>query len=159
MKRGKASDASVEQINNAMRTLNKLASETMMEVGVHACTDVTGFGLLGHLVEMCDASDVSAVVQFDKVPFIDKAILDDYLDKGCIPGGTKRNWASYGHKIGSLMERQKNLLCDPQTSGGLMVAVIKEHEQEFVELMNSKGFDLKPFGEIILRKENLVEVV
>ena len=84
-------------------------------------TDVTGFGLLGHLIEICEGSNLSAVVFSDKIKTLDG--VKDYIAQGCVPGGTGRNFDSYGHKVGVLTEEQKAILCDPQTSGGLLVAV------------------------------------
>jgi selenide,water dikinase len=101
---------------------------------VKAMTDVTGFGLLGHLSEMCEGSGLQAVVEFDKVPKMGE--IDEYLDLGSIPGGTNRNWASYGHKVGELTERQKHVLADPQTSGGLLVAVEQGYEKDFERLLH-----------------------
>lgn len=92
-------------------------------------TDVTGFGLLGHLVELAEGSGLTAHLRYDAVPRLPS--VDHYLAEGCIPGGTLRNFDSYGHKIGALTEDQKHLLCDPQTSGGLLVAVSPEGEAEF----------------------------
>jgi selenide,water dikinase len=105
--------------------------------GVKAMTDVTGFGLLGHLAEMCEGSGVSAVLEFDKVPVIPS--MHGYLEQGCIPGGTVRNWNSYGNKIGTLTERQRNILADPQTSGGLLVAVTAEASSAFEALLRQSG--------------------
>ena len=113
---------------------------------VHAMTDVTGFGLLGHLSEMCAASNASAIVQFDRVPFIDRNILDYYLDLKCVPGGTNRNWDSYGHKIAGAEGNIRHLLADPQTSGGLLVAVEAGQEDAFVKEAASLGMDLSPLG-------------
>ncbi len=119
---------------NSMATLNKIG-EVFGQFGyIKAMTDVTGFGLLGHLSEMCEGSGLQAVIDFDKVPKI--GVIDDYLDSGCIPGGTNRNWASYGHKIASLSERQKHILADPQTSGGLLVAIDPAYKEEFERLLN-----------------------
>lgn len=143
---------------NSMVELNKIGETLGQLPYVKAMTDVTGFGLLGHLTEMCEAGNVTAKIDFDKVPFIDKKILDDYLEKGCIPGGTKRNWASYGHKIGEITEHQKHLLCDPQTSGGLLVAVEADKENDFRELMASHGLDLEALGHIVEKEEYLVTV-
>ncbi len=113
----------------SMTTLNKLGEMFGKMPYVKAMTDVTGFGLLGHLVEMCDGSGLSATIEFDKVPVIPS--LEYYLDQNCFPGGTQRNWASYGHKIGTLTEAQKYILADPQTSGGLLVAVAEEGVADF----------------------------
>ncbi len=144
---------------NSMVQLNRVGEAFGKLPYIEAMTDVTGFGLLGHLTEMCEASNASAIVEFDKVPFIDRNLLDYYLDEGCIPGGTHRNWASYGHKVGDISDRQRFLLCDPQTSGGLLVAVSPEAEGEFLEAAASHGFALEALGYIIEREEKLVRVV
>lgn len=114
---------------------------------VKAMTDVTGFGLLGHLTEMCEGSGLQAVLDFDKVPRISE--IDSYIEQKCIPGGTNRNWASYGHKIGTISDYQKNILADPQTSGGLLVAVDANHVEEFETLLKSIHVDktcIRSFG-------------
>ncbi|HEY4207521.1 MAG TPA: selenide, water dikinase SelD [Puia sp.] len=121
----------------SMVELNKLGEVFGGWDSVKAMTDVTGFGLLGHLSEMCEGSGVSAVVDFDKVPVIDS--LPKYLEQGCIPGGTVRNWNSYGNKIGDVTERQRNILADPQTSGGLLVAVTSEGAPAFEVLLRESG--------------------
>lgn len=144
---------------NSMVQLNRVGEAFGKLPYIEAMTDVTGFGLLGHLTEMCEASNASAIVEFDKVPFIDRNLLDYYLDEGCIPGGTHRNWASYGHKVGDVSDRQRFLLCDPQTSGGLLVAVSPEAEGEFLEAAASHGFALEALGYITEREEKLVRVV
>jgi selenide,water dikinase len=113
----------------SMTTLNKLGEIFGQMDYVKAMTDVTGFGLLGHLSEMCEGSGLSAVIEFNKVPVISS--LPYYLDQKCFPGGTQRNWNSYGGKIGSLTEEQKYILADPQTSGGLLVAVAEESVTDF----------------------------
>jgi selenide,water dikinase len=111
---------------------------------VKAMTDVTGFGLLGHLAEMCEGSGLSATIEFDKVPVIPS--LQYYLDQSCFPGGTQRNWNSYGHKIGPVTETQKYILADPQTSGGLLVAVAEEGVSDFEKELNKLGFDFEAIG-------------
>jgi selenide, water dikinase len=108
---------------------------------VRAMTDVTGFGLLGHLSEMCQGSGLRAVIEFDKVPKID--VIDGYLQQNCIPGGTNRNWSSYGSNIAEITERQKNILADPQTSGGLLVAVAPGYESRFEDLLRQNGIPEK----------------
>ena len=105
-----------------MMQLNRVGEEMGKIKGVHAMTDVTGFGLLGHLVEMAEGSDLGAILEFESIPAIIDNI-DHYIDQKCIPGGTNRNWESYGEKIGDLTDYQKAILADPQTSGGLLIAV------------------------------------
>lgn len=144
---------------SSMKTLNKAGAAFGQLPFVQAMTDVTGFGLLGHLSEMCEASEASAVVQFDQVPTIDRAILDFYLEKKCVPGGTNRNWDSYGHKIAGVSDLQRHILADPQTSGGLLVAVAPGHAADFEKAAAAQGFDLKPLGFLIEQQAVAVTVV
>lgn len=125
---------------------------------VHAMTDVTGFGLLGHLTEMCSASNTSATVRLADVPLIDEAVLDYYLDAGCIPGGTKRNLMSYEKGVKTSSDRQKWLLADPQTSGGLLCAVAPDRAADFIQLCKEHGHVVKPFGEMGPKQDHLIEV-
>jgi selenide, water dikinase len=144
---------------NSMSMLNKIGAIFGAQSYIKAMTDVTGFGLMGHLTEMCEASDLTAIIELEKVPFLDRNILDFYLEKKCVPGGTIRNYESYGHKISPLTDEQRNLLCDPQTSGGLLVAVESAHEVEFKTLCKIQGLDLQPFGIFTEKKEFWVEVI
>lgn len=128
----------------SMTTLNKAGAAFAALDSVKAMTDVTGFGLLGHLAEMCEGSGLSATIEFDKVPVI--ASLPYYLEQHCFPGGTQRNWNSYGRKIGPLSDRQKYVLADPQTSGGLLVAVAPEGIAEFEALLQAQGLPVHSFG-------------
>jgi len=114
---------------NSMVSLNKAGEIFGHLPQVKAMTDVTGFGLLGHLSEMCEGSGLSAIIEFDKVPVI--PTLPYYLEQKCIPGGTHRNWSSYGHKVNELSGEKRSILADPQTSGGLLVAVAEEGVVEF----------------------------
>lgn len=140
----------------SMTSLNKVGAVFAKLSGVRAMTDVTGFGLLGHLSEICEGSGISAVVEFDKVPVIPS--LHSYLDQGCIPGGTHRNWASYGDKIGELSERQQLVLTDPQTSGGLLVVVEDSFCDEFEAVARDNGFNLSPIGYTTEKGDVLVEI-
>jgi selenide,water dikinase len=117
---------------------------------IHAMTDVTGFGLLGHLLEMCQGSDLGAEISTSLVPILPQAL--DYLEQGCIPGGTLRNWESYGEYYPDLPEKLKNILCDPQTSGGLLIAVDAEHKLEFETLAKENGLELTSFGHLSASK-------
>ncbi|HMH22956.1 MAG TPA: selenide, water dikinase SelD, partial [Puia sp.] len=121
----------------SMVTLNKLGELFGRLDSVKAMTDVTGFGLLGHLAEMCEGSGLSADVEFDRVPVIGS--LAQYLAQNCFPGGTQRNWDSYGHKIGPLTDEQRYILADPQTSGGLLVAVAEDGAAAFEKLLQDQG--------------------
>ena len=143
---------------DSMKKLNNIGEKLGELSYIQAMTDVTGFGLLGHLSEMCEASNASVTINFEEVPTIDRSILDYYLDKNCVPGGTVRNWDSYGHKIAGADEYQRKILADPQTSGGLLVAIQPEHEEAFEKMAAENGFDLKSFGVFTTRKEATIIV-
>ncbi len=141
-----------------MCQLNRIGARFATLEGVQAMTDVTGFGLLGHLVEMAEGSKVKARIEYAKVPRL--ASAEYYLAAGCVPGGTGRNFASYGHKVAELPEAWRNLLCDPQTSGGLLVAVDPAHEAGFLELATAQGLHLTAIGECLPADDGAwVEVV
>lgn len=129
-----------------MVKLNHEGAEFSKKDYVKSMTDVTGFGLLGHLIEMCEASNCSAVIEMKKVPVIDQTVINDYLRQNCVPGGTVRNWSSYGQKINDISLSQRQILCDPQTSGGLLVAVEASSKKDFEHLAASLGLNVKPFG-------------
>lgn len=142
---------------DVMVQLNRVGEIFGKYAYIKAMTDVTGFGLLGHLTEMCEGSRTQAVVEFDKVPRLD--MLDEYIEAGCLPGGTDRNFDSYGHKVSPLTDTQKALLCDPQTSGGLLVAVVQEYEKEFMTLAKGLGMELTSFGHMTEGEAHLITVV
>lgn len=136
----------------AMTTLNKAGSEFAKLEGVTALTDVTGFGVLGHLIEICEGSHIAAQIEFAKVPVLPHVL--NYLEQGCTPGGTGRNFDSYGHKVSgangtALSETQKMVLCDPQTSGGLLAAVKSESVEEFKAVAAQHGLQLEPIGRTV----------
>jgi len=143
---------------DAMCELNSIGTELARIGGVTAITDVTGFGLLGHLTEMCEGSQLGARIYFDRIPQLEAT--EEYRSQGCVPGGTDRNFESYGSKIGAMTEAQKQILCDPQTSGGLLVAVAPGAETAALEIAGGLGLSLADIGELVeSRGEALVEVV
>ncbi|NDK98031.1 selenide, water dikinase SelD [Photorhabdus bodei] len=129
-----------------MCRLNNLGMDFAEVAGVTAMTDVTGFGLLGHLSEICAGSGVQATLHFAKVPKLPE--VESYIEKGCVPGGTGRNFDSYGHLIGEMTELQRKLLCDPQTSGGLLLAVLPEAMDEVKAIARCHGIELTAIGEL-----------
>ena len=139
-----------------MCRLNKPGSRFGKLAAVKAMTDVTGFGLLGHLLEMAEGSGLTARLDYAAVPRLPG--VEYYLAEGCVPGGTLRNFDSYGEKVAPLSDEQKYLLCDPQTSGGLLVAVTPEGEAEFLALAAEMGLQLAPIGELVERQPFAVEV-
>ena len=140
-----------------MCQLNTPGFELAKIEGVKAMTDVTGFGLLGHLTEMCEGSNLSAHIEHDKIPTL--PMLQSYLEQNCIPGGTLRNWDSYGHHVSMKEENYKNILCDPQTSGGLLLAVEPEALEEVKACLAQFNIEATPFGELIEKEKQLITVV
>ncbi len=140
----------------SMMKLNKIGAELAQLPGVSSMTDVTGFGLLGHLLEMCEGSGVSAEIHFDAIPVFPETML--YLKQGAIPGGTLRNWDSYGDTIGSISNLHQHLLCDPQTSGGLLIAVDAGHETTVEQLLKTNGLYHRPIGKLIPRAASPITI-
>ncbi|MFT4994111.1 MAG: selenide,water dikinase [Paraglaciecola sp.] len=136
-----------------MCQLNAIGAEVATIPGVKGITDVTGFGLLGHLLEMCEGSGLNAIIDYQAVPIIESAKA--YLAKGCVPGGTERNFDSYGDKVATLSTEQKQLLCDPQTSGGLLIAVEPDSRAELVRLLQANKLSIEPIGELCPRQDGV----
>jgi selenide,water dikinase len=136
-----------------MMQLNKVGSRLGGVAGVHAMTDVTGFGLLGHLIEMAEGSGLSATIEFNRVPLISERLIE-YVEMGAVPGGTNRNWDSYGHKVkldnNNTESLYKNILADPQTSGGLLISVGRDSLEEVISVLNEYGLSDRttPIGEM-----------
>ncbi|EPP1149770.1 selenide, water dikinase SelD [Yersinia enterocolitica] len=129
-----------------MCQLNKSGADFAHIPGVTAMTDVTGFGLLGHLSEICQGSGVQATLHFSSIPRL--PAVEEYIAAGCVPGGTGRNFDSYVHLIGKMSDLQKSLLCDPQTSGGLLLAVLPDAEAQVQEIAAQHGMTLSAIGEL-----------
>lgn len=143
-KRGVVEEAERLKAVELMTSLNKVGEELGSNKAVSALTDVTGFGLLGHLIEICEGSKVNAEIDFAKVPLIQN--LQKYIDLETFPGGTFRNFKSYGHKAHAITKQQKHVLCDPQTSGGLLVAVDPDKVEEVKARMAELKHDFVEIG-------------
>ncbi len=141
---------------NQMASLNKVGAALGKLSEVKAMTDVTGFGLLGHLIEMCEGSGLSAEIDYEKVPKMPQA--NDFLYPFCAPKGCNTNWESYGMKVSNISETQRILLADPQTSGGLLVAVEPSGKDKIEEIFNNFGIETDVFGRMIQREESVVLV-
>jgi selenide,water dikinase len=142
---------------DSMAKLNKIGLQLSKIAGVKAMTDVTGFGLLGHLTEMCEGSNLSAVIKMDKVPVFPE--VAEYIALGCIPGGTKRNWESYGDKIKITNGIDKTIICDAQTSGGLLIAVDATGEEEVKKLLSDNGIKPTAIGELTTKGDAVITVI
>jgi len=130
-----------------MCQLNQIGAAFAAEAGVSAMTDVTGFGLLGHLSEMCQGAGLHADLWFQAIPRLPG--VEEYISLGCVPGGTGRNFASYGELVGPMSDMQRHLLCDPQTSGGLLLAVLPGAEAAVEAMATAHAISLTPIGELL----------
>lgn len=161
LKRGLLSQEYTREIMEIMATLNKAAAEVMIEVGVNACTDITGFGLLGHLREMALASRVEARVYLDRVP----VVLETWklVREDIVPGGTTRNlnWLSHAVRWDPHISPEAQLvLCDAQTSGGLLMAVPGDRTKRMMEALISAGVTCATkIGEIVEGQAGQIQVL
>lgn len=129
------------RLYQVMSALNDKASQAMLEVGAHACTDITGFGFLGHLMEMAEASGVSLEVHAGQIPVIEGAL--EYAQMGLIPGGLRRNQDFLAGKVEATDVDQSVLevMFDPQTSGGLLIAVAPDRADDLVGRLRAAAVD------------------
>lgn len=141
----------------AMCSLNTLGQKVAHLKGVKAMTDITGFGLMGHLIEMCEASQVSAHVYADQVPVLPN--VPYYVSEGCISGGTLKNFKSYGHQLSDMSEAMRHIVCDAQTSGGLLIAVAKDSVDEFLRISRENGHDPISIGHTSPLTDPLIQVI
>ena len=139
IKRGMVEEDLRQEVTHIMATLNKVPAELMLQYGVHACTDVTGFGLMGHLKEMTTASQCDVEIDFHSVPFIRET--QNFATAGVIPGGSYNNleYVSPFVDFGKTTRTQQLLLCDAQTSGGLLVALPKDKAKDYLADLHANG--------------------
>jgi cysteine desulfurase len=161
LKQGLLNNEQTELLVTTMSTLNKAAAEAMSEIGVNACTDITGFGLLGHLLEMMNGSGTSATVEYEKVPFLMGTM--DLAVSGLIPGGTSDNHAftlahvNYADKISKIKQLLMN---DAQTSGGLLISVNEEKADKLIGRLKEKGVrTIAPIGHVIDQEKVRIAVI
>ncbi|MBX2964627.1 MAG: selenide, water dikinase SelD [Cyclobacteriaceae bacterium] len=146
-KRGLAEPQDVEEVVRIMTTLNTIGELFGSLEYVTAMTDVTGFGLLGHLLEVCEGSGCSAEIGYSKIPLIKN--LSHYVSKMIFPDNTMRNWQGFDGKVTGIGSESLLTLCDPQTSGGLLVCVNEHHAHEFECITSDHELMLEPFGRLV----------
>ena len=149
LKKGCLSASGYAQMVDWTTRLNTPGRQLAELEAVHALTDVTGFGLAGHLLEICRGSKLAAEVRFDALPVIPEAL--DWAKQGIATGASERNWSGYGREVAlpaGFADWKRKLLTDPQTSGGLLVACAAEAEAEVRELFRSDGFDARAIGRL-----------
>ena len=159
LKRGLASKIEIELATSSMVKLNKVGELLGTEQAVNALTDVTGFGVLGHLIEMCEGAQLSAEIDFESIPLIDDAILQEYLNKFVMPDNTMRNFKAFSSKVSKLNARQLQLLCDPQTSGGLLIAVDPNNKSQGEKILKDNDCYFAPIGRFTNQTEPTVKVL
>jgi len=149
IKKGKLSAAGYAQMLDWTTRLNTPGEALGAMPAVHAITDVTGFGLAGHLLEVCRGSHLAAEVDFSSIPVIGEAL--DWVKQGVATGASDRNWKGYGHEVDFRGEAwQQKLLSDPQTSGGLLVACAPEAEKAVLEIFRQQGFaEARTIGKLV----------
>lgn len=160
IKGGVASVKAIDKITRLMATLNRDAAEVMKQYSVHACTDITGFGLLGHLAEMVDGSGLGAVLDSKKIPILSEAM--DYAAMGMLPAGANKNKIfreSMVEFYASVNPLIRDLLFDPQTSGGLLICIDRDDTDELVEALIQKGGDPPAvIGEVVSAPQEKIVV-
>jgi selenide,water dikinase len=162
LKGGIADEALVAKSIKAMTTLNKTAAELMSETpDVHACTDITGFGLLGHAAEMIDGADVGMVFRASAVPFFPE--IREFVETGVVPGGLHRNRAFRMSliDIGSdCPDWMVDILFDPQTAGGLLIAVSENQAEHLIKKMHALGvLEAAIIGEVVAESKGRIRLV
>ncbi|MFJ7936761.1 selenide, water dikinase SelD [Sporosarcina sp. NPDC096371] len=149
LKNGLLSEDEVVEVTKVMTTLNKTTAETMANYDVHAATDVTGFGLLGHTSEMAKASNVGIHIQANQVPVLPRT--RELAEAGKIPGGTKNNFAHVAESVtysDTLDQMDRWILCDAVTSGGLLIAVAEQEAIKLLDELQQQGVDARIIGEV-----------
>jgi len=161
IKRGVASKEAIEAVTRSMTTLNKTASEVMQEVGVNACKDITGFGLLGHACEMIDGTEVGFTIDAATVPVFRYTL--EYYTQGTIPGGVGRN-RDYRQPLvdfsPSVPANLQDIFFDPQTSGGLLMAVPQAKASRLLKTLHDRGVTAATIiGKVTAENKGRIKVV
>jgi selenide, water dikinase len=152
-KKGLVSPEHIQAAIASMTALNKVGEKLSELPGVNAMTDVTGFGLMGHLLEMCQGSGTSAQIDFEEVPTLDRVALINYHKQGCVPGGASRNFNSYGEHLDIPEGFTRDLLCDPQTSGGLLLSVDHASIEVVQDILRDHNLPVNIIGNITEHSE------
>lgn len=158
LKRGMLSSNESDALTAQLSELNAIGAHLVEMDGVHALTDVTGFGLLGHLIEMCEASHVGAEIDIDNVPVLLEQKTLELIGQFVMPNNTTSNFKAYSDRCSKLDAKALQLLCDPQTSGGLLIAVSSEHSGAVLEKISSNTSDPRIIGRITAASDPLVKV-
>ena len=157
-KRGLASVVAYNQAVKVMTTLNKYAGEIIAAHNINACTDITGFGIMGHCYEMAEASKVTLKLWKDKIPYIKEA--KDYAEMGLVPAGSYRNrdYLKGKYELRNVSSWMKDIIFDPQTSGGLLVSASKEEAQKLMQELSKLEIKSEIIGEVLSYEDKFIIV-
>ncbi|WP_040229037.1 selenide, water dikinase SelD [Bhargavaea cecembensis] len=159
LKRDLLSEEDIREVTRVMTTLNKTAAETMNDYRVHATTDVTGFGLLGHATEMAEGSGTGLVIHSGQVPVLPRT--RELAEQGAVPGGTKNNHAHVADRVEypeTMDETGQWILCDAVTSGGLLASVAGEDADSLLEALQNNGVDARIIGDVTAENAGRITV-
>lgn len=158
LKRGVLNEEHKKVFIAQLTSLNSIGEKFGSLDYITAMTDITGFGLLGHLIEMCEGSGTSAKINYKHIPIIDG--IQEYTSKMIVPDNVYRNWNSYKDKVKNIGAESFFTLSDPQTNGGLMVTVSADYQQQFEKFLINNDLQAfaKPIGQIIEKKDFCVEI-
>lgn len=159
LKAGKGSEEMIRNACEVMGQLNREAAEACQQVGVHGCTDITGFGLLGHALELAQASGVSLVLHFDDIPLLPEAM--NSVRQGFVPGGTRANRLHVAPDVvydARLGDAEQFLLNDAQTSGGLLISVSEKKKAEMEQALLERGVLVACIGEVEPRRGAIIQI-
>ena len=159
IKKNIASEKAISEVTEVMTTLNDKALKAAKELNANAITDVTGFGLLGHLIEMIGDSEVTVNIYLDNVPVIEHA--KEYLNNGVYPSGSKRNFDSAKENIiySDDQESFVKILSDAQTSGGLLISAPNDNSIDLDDISDRLGLNIWEIGDIVSRYKNKVNII
>jgi len=159
IKKNIASEKAISEVTEVMTALNDKALEAAKELNANAITDVTGFGLLGHLIEMIGDSDVTVNIYLDNVPVIEHA--KEYFNNGVYPSGSKRNFDSAKENIiySDDQESFVKILSDAQTSGGLLISAPNDNSIDLDDISDRLGLNIWEIGDIVSRYKNKVNII
>jgi len=160
IKKDQLSEEETAKVTTVMATLNKTAAEVMQQFNVNACTDVTGFGLLGHATEMAKGSQLGLQIVKNQVPLLPR--VRELAEKGFVPGGTKNNFAHLEGSVNfpeSMDQVDKFILCDAVTSGGLLISVTADDSEALLHALQQAGVEASLIGEVVSEHPGIIEVI
>lgn len=145
-KQGKLESMHKGVATNTMCQTNRVGADLATIGGVNAITDVTGFALAGHLLELCEAANLYADVSFDAINLLPG--VEAYIAAGCIPGGSQRNFSAFGEHLNAMPDLRRHIVCDPQTSGGLLISVDPNSRAAVEACLAAAGLPNTPIGQL-----------